>query len=103
MWDPVQDLTPSGISFNDIMLLVADPKDNSSLSYLRILSPPTPPPLNLDQNSCNYAQQAFPRGLDKMGVTIGILANQHMGRQRTTYDISHFGHLIVFQFLCCIY
>ena len=40
MWDPVQDLTPSGISFNDIMLLVADPTDGSSFSYLRILSPP---------------------------------------------------------------
>ena len=52
--------------------------------------------------SCNYAQRAFPSGLDKMGVTIGISAKQHMGRQRTTYDISHFGHVIVFQFLCCI-
>ena len=48
-------------------------------------------------------RELFPVDWTKMGVTIGILANQHMGRQRTTYDISHFGHVIVFQFLCCIY
>ena len=34
--------------------------------------------------SCNYAQRAFHSRLDKAGETIGILADQRMGRQRTT-------------------
>ena len=43
--------------------------------------------------SCNYAQQAFPSRLDKMGDTIGIFAKQHMGRQRTTMQTkSDMGH-----------
>ena len=34
--------------------------------------------------SFNYAQRAFPSRLDKMGFTIGILADHRMDRQRTT-------------------
>ena len=48
--------------------------------------------------SCNYAQEAFPSGLDKMGVTLEILADRHMGRQKTTMqtkpDICE-GHVIM--------
>ena len=39
--------------------------------------------------SCNHAQQSIPSGLDKMGITIGILANHHMGRQRTIWIKTH--------------